>query len=177
MSHFPDAGATAALNDSFRRGCDAFIAALRDAGASVSVNSTRRPVERAYLMHWAYLINKQKIVPQNVPPMSGVDIEWVHRRGDGSIDLAKSRRAARDMVEAYNIAYQPALRSRHTEGKAIDMSISWSGTLTVVRRDKSIATIKNAPRTGANKSLWQVGQTYGLSKNADDLPHWSTDGR
>lgn len=176
VSRFPDAGATAALDDAFRPGCEAFISAMRDGGATVAISSTRRPRERAYLMHWAWFIHKRMTRPEDVPRMSGVNIEWVHRRGDGSIDQAKSRAAASAMVEAYNIAYQPALNSRHTEGRAIDMSISWSGSLVVARKNLTKVTISGTPRSGTNQTLWGVGQTYGVRKNANDPPHWSTDG-
>ena len=36
----------------FGDACRAFISQLKKAGATVSVATTYRPVERAYLMHW-----------------------------------------------------------------------------------------------------------------------------
>ena len=47
---FPDSKTTNALAADFRPGCEGFIAAMRTAGATVTVSSTRRPPERAYLM-------------------------------------------------------------------------------------------------------------------------------
>ena len=177
VERFPDAKTTEALAADFRPGCEAFIAAMRAAGATVTVRSTRRPVERAYLMHFCWRISKQTINPQNVPPKSGVDIEWVHRKPDGSPDLAASRAAAKAMVDAYGIVFQPALNSRHSEGHAIDMTIAWNGDLAVAKRDKTTTTIASAPRDGTNLALRKVGKTYGVVKNPKDRPHWSTDGR
>lgn len=175
-SKFPDAGTISALAPPFRAGCEAFVAALRAAGASVAINSTRRPEERAFLMHYSWRIHKRTLNPQNVPAKAGIDIEWVHRDASGAIDLNKSRATATAMVNGYGIAYQPALRSHHVSGKAIDMDVSWTGTLEVARKDGTIVAI-GAPRTGLNSALWPVGRTYGVVKHPSDRPHWSVDGR
>lgn len=177
VSKFPDAKTTAALADDFRPGCEAFIAAMQAAGASVSVRSTRRPADRAYLMHFCWQVSKQQINPTNVKPQAGVDIDWVHRKQDGSVDLAASRAAATAMVEAYGIAFFPALHSRHTEGHAIDMTIAWSSNLAIKNRNNAVTTITSTPRDGFNMALRRVGKTYGVTKHPRDPPHWSTDGR
>src|SRR5262249_41766247 len=142
----------------------------------VSVNSTRRPAERAYLMHFAWRIHKQTLNPQNVPANAGVNIEWVHRNAGGAVDLTASRKAATAMVEGYDIAFQPALKSRHVEGRAIDMSIAWSGKLTIKNNSGAVVTIASTPRNGSNADLRKVGRTYGVVKHPTDPPHWSTDG-
>jgi hypothetical protein len=177
VAKFPDAKTTASLANDFRPGCEAFIAAMRSAGATVTVSSTRRPAERAYLMHFSWRIFKQTINPENVPAKTGVDIEWVHSKANGSADLAASRAAAKAMVDAYGIAFPPALNSRHTEGHAVDMTIKWSGNLVIANRDNTKTTITSTPRNGFNLVLRKVGKTYAVSKNASDPPHWSTDGR
>src|SRR6266436_1643783 len=97
VARFPDAKTTASLANDFRPGCEAFIAAMRAAGATVTASSTRRPDERAKLMHFCWRIFKQTINPQNVPAKPGVDIEWVHTNPGGSVDLSASRAAARAM--------------------------------------------------------------------------------
>jgi hypothetical protein len=176
-ARYPDAKTTDALASDFRAGCEAFVAAMRQAGATVAVSSTRRPAERAYLMHFCWRISRQTINPQNVPPKPGVKIEWAHRRPDGSIDLAASRAAAEAMVQAYDIAFPPALDSRHTQGLAIDMTIKWGGDLVIAKHDKTTTAITSAPRNGFNLALRNVGKTYGVIKNPKDPPHWSTDGR
>ena len=91
--------------------------------------------------------------------------------------LSASRAAAKAMVLAYNIAFTPARKSRHTEGRAIDMTIRWKGNLVIKKRDGSTMTIASAPRNGFNLALRRVAKTYGITKHPKDPPHWSTDGR
>lgn len=177
VAKFPDLKTTDALASDFRKGCESFIAAIRSAGGTVKVNSTRRPDERAYLMHFCWRISKETINPQTVPAKKGVDIDWVHRRADNSVDLAASRAAAKAMVNAYGIAFQPALKSRHIEGRAIDMTIGWRGQLIIADADGSSTTISSTPRNGSNLALRKVGRTYKVTKNPKDPPHWSTDGK
>ena len=74
----------------------------------------------------AGMIAHRKILPQNVPSYPGGYIEWNHGTNDKSISSAKR------MVNAFGIQglhVAPALKSRHTEGHAIDMNISWTGVL------------------------------------------------
>jgi hypothetical protein len=99
--------------------------------------------------------------------MTGVDIQWDH-------DEAKS--AAEAMVQAYDIVFQPALTSRHTQGLAIDMDIAWQGALTIADAHGVTNTIASIPRTGGNSALQAVGNSYGVKKLAADPPHWSSDG-
>jgi D-alanyl-D-alanine dipeptidase len=147
-----------------------FHQALLEAGAQVAINATLRPPERAYLMHFCVKISKGEIDPRKVPPMAGVGIQWFHG------DIARSKQAAQQMAEAYNIAFPPALNSRHTQGLAIDMTITWAGTLNI--KDATGATRAiGAPRTGhENTALHRVGATYGVVKLVSDRPHWSSDG-
>jgi hypothetical protein len=126
-------------------------------------------------MHWSWKI-AHGTPPSAVPSMEGVNIEWVHPTLETSI------RAARDMVNAYgmqNLQVAPALVSRHTQRKAIDMTISWAGALAIKKASGELITISSIPRTGMNAMLKQVGQSYGVIKfvgGASDKPHWSTDG-
>ena len=171
-SDFPDSGSTADLLAGFRGGVENFISAMRRGGASVRVSSTLRPRERAYLMHYAWRVARQEIAPRDVPAMSGVDIDWVHPTNDAS------RQAAQDMVNGYSLLAKPALTSRHTEGRAIDMTIGWTGSLTINDAAGTSTTITSTPRTGENSALATVGATYGVIKAtfANDPPHWSNDG-
>ena len=174
---FPDAGTTAALADAFRPGCESFIAAMHAGGATVTVSSTRRPPERAYLMFYCWKIHNNTASPDSIPAKAGVDIDWVHRKPDGSIDLAKSQQAAAAMVKGYGIAFGPALKSRHIDGLAIDMSISWTGALSIKTHAGAATQISSVPRDGFNLDLRKVGKEYGVTKHPSDPPHWSTDGR
>jgi D-alanyl-D-alanine dipeptidase len=165
------------LVEPFRSSVNRFLAALRNAGANVVVSDTLRPPQRAYLMHYSYRIAREGLDPGAVPAMAGVDIQWVHRDVRGNANLGASRIAAEQMVQAYGIVFRPALTSRHTEGRAIDMDISWQGNLSISNAGGVQTLITTAPRTGAgNAALQMVGASYGVRKLVTDPPHWSTDG-
>jgi hypothetical protein len=176
VGRFPTSRSTDTLIDGFRQKCDAFLAALNDAGATISINATLRPPERAYLMHWCFVINTGEVEPEDVPKQAGVEIEWVHRKPNGSLDLPASRAAAAAMVHGYDIVHRPALTSMHIFGKAIDMSVGWNGNLSIKQKNATRKTIKSLPRTGLNHDLWAVGATYGVLKLPSDPPHWSSTG-
>ena len=164
------------LVGSFRTSVNNFLSALQNAGASVSIAATLRPPERAYLMHWSYMIAQAGQDAAKVPAITGVDIDWVIRDAKGNPDKAATQKAAQAMVDGYGIAYQPALSSRHTEGLAIDMNISWSGNLSITGADGRAVVISSSPRSGGNGQLQTVGAKYGVIKLSSDPPHWSSDG-
>jgi hypothetical protein len=178
VDRFPGSNDPAKCADPFRSKLLAFLAALKAAGATVSINATLRPPERAYLMHCAWDVAKNMADPRTIPPMSGVPIDWVLRDALGQPDLPKSRTAARLMVQGFGMVAQAALASRHTQGFAVDMDISWLGSLSIARNDGQVATIDGDPHTGMNHDLADVGATYGVIKAvfAGDPPHWSNDG-
>lgn len=174
-ARFPTSVSTDDLVSPFREGVAAFIAALRDAGASVMVTATYRPPERAALMHWSFQIGRAHQDPEYVPPIPGVDIDWTHQG-----DLGAAVAAAEAMIAAYGIVYAPALQSRHTQRLAIDMSISWQrGTISVRAANGVIMQCNglNTPRNGSNPSIISVGRSYNVIKLISDIPHWSSDGR
>lgn len=158
------------LEPDFRAKVNAFLAALKQAGASVTISTTKRSKQRAYLMHYSWVIAKENFAPSKVPAEPGVNIVWDHGND------AKSRHAAQEMVQLFGMAHKAVLASRHTEGKAIDMTITWTGALKIT--DKSGKTVEiGAPHSGAqNHKLHAVGATYGVIKLLSDPPHWSSDG-
>jgi hypothetical protein len=166
VQRFPGSRSPEDLAEGFKSAVKRFLNALDEAGADVTISATFRPPERAYLMHYAWEIAHRNIAAGDVPPMTGVDIEWVH----------PTAAAAQAMVDAYDMVQVAALRSRHTERKAIDMSIAWSGTLGIRNAAGQMVTIATSPRTGGNSRLHAVGRTYGVIKLVSDPPHWSTDG-
>jgi hypothetical protein len=176
VSKFPTSTSTTDLTGTFQSSANNFISALKAAGAIVSISATYRPPERAFLMHYSYKVAKGLIAPENVPALDGVKICWAHRKANGDLDLAASKSAAQAMVTAYQIVYAPALLSRHTEGKAIDMSIYWSGTLTINNAAGTAVQITSTPQSGGNTDLHAIGAGYGLIKLVSDPPHWSGDG-
>ena len=182
VAQFPTSAAVADCAEPFRSNLTAFLAALRAAGATVSIAATRRPAQRAYLMHWCWAIVNAKADPQAIPVMDGVDIAWAHADDQGDYDAAASLAAAQAMVDAYgmqNLNTAPALNSNHIAGTAVDMNISWPGDLTIANQDGSTVQITSQPRTGMNPDLRLVGKSYGVLKfvgGATDMPHWSDDG-
>jgi hypothetical protein len=103
--------------------------------------------------------------PALVPPMTGVNIDWTQGG-----DRAAARAAAREMMAGYNIAYPAALVSRHTQRRAIDITIRWKGTIIV----KDARGVEHACVN--EHDLWPIGASYGVHKLPSDPPHWSEDG-
>lgn len=176
VARFPTSTEVSDLTPAFSTAVTRFIDALETAGATVGVNATYRPPERAYLMHYAWRIARAGLDPSTVPAMPGVEICWVHRDTAGNTDLAAARAAAEAMVVSYGIVFQPALVSRHTQRQAIDMDVSWNGTLEILNSAGDTVTIDTTPRSGMNATLHTVGASYGVIKHPTDRPHWSTDG-
>jgi hypothetical protein len=169
QAKYPNSASVSDLESSFRTKVEAFIAALQAAGATVSVSATRRNKIRAHLMHYSWDIAKGLIKPSAVPGISGLTIVWDHGT------LPKSKSAAAAMVGLFDIVYRPSLTSRHISGTAIDMTISWTGTLKIKNKAGTVVSI-DAPRDGSNPKLHTVGKSYGVVKLLSDPPHWSVDG-
>lgn len=177
-TRFPGSQDVSTLRPSFQLPVGDFIAALEHAGALVVPNATFRPKQRAFLMETCWLIANGFMEPDKAPSRDGINIEWVHS------SKAKSIAAAKAMSHTYGmqtLATKPAgEKSLHCIGEAIDMNISWSGTLTIEQKDGTSVVITSTPRTGMNAELAKVGASYGVIKfygGAADRPHWSTTGR
>lgn len=171
VDKYPTSKTTDTLKDPFKTNVEAFIKMLQANGATVTIDATFRPPERAYLMHYAWKIARGQIkygcYPTSDPYCIG--IVWDH----GSAEA--SRKAAQDMVRAYGMAHQAALKSRHTQGRAIDMTITGlPGTLTLP--DESTVHIGDA-KPEENEKLWALAKKhFSVHKLAKDPPHWSDDG-
>ena len=168
---FPTSTSERDLDSGFRTKVEAFLKALKAAGAKVEISATHRPKARAQVMHYAYRVAKRELDPSKVPVIPDVKIVWDHGDKDRSVY------GAREMVKAFGIVKKPSLTSHHITKKAIDMTITWSGDLSIVDRKGKTVVIKNGPRDGANTELHKVGASYGVKKLVGDKPHWSVDGR
>lgn len=174
---FPNSTSLDDLVDPFKSNVKKFVAALTTAGAAVSINATRRPKERAFLMHWSFRVSQESYDPEKVPEMVGVDIDWVHKDAKGKKSVDASKLGAGQMVDGYDIAYRPVLDSRHTQGNAVDMDISWStAEFKIKDGGGKDVTIKTGAKDGGNPELHKVGKSYGMVKLVSDPPHWSNDG-
>lgn len=171
QAKFPNSDKVGDLAGSFQSNVKAFLKALEAAGASVDVASTLRNKERAFLMHYSWEVSRGNVKPAKVPANSALDIVWDHGDDKASVQGAK------EMADLFKLKFKPSLTSRHIEGKAIDMSISWSGTLKIADKKGKTVEIGSPTNGESNKELHKLGATYGVVKHPTDPPHWSTDGR
>jgi hypothetical protein len=186
---FPTSKLVKDLDAGFRPKVTRFLDALTDADVDVTVTATRRPRQRAYLMHFAWCIVKQCVTPDKVPAFvpassseSGVPIQWLHCDAAGKPSARLSMAAAQEMVSAFSIGglhVPPSLRSLHIAGQAIDMVLRWDGDLVITDGNGKESTITSTPRSGVNADLIKVGATFGvhhLVHAQKDPPHWSING-
>jgi len=170
VQRFPGSKSVSDLTPSFAASVGRFLSALGAAGAHVAISATYRPPERAYLMHYSWCIAREGLAPTSVPAMAGVDIDWAHLDSEGKSNHQAAVSGAHAMVAGYAMAHSAALTSRHTERRAIAMTIS-GAVGTDVRNANGAAC-----RISSSSDLHAVGQSYGVVKLASDPPHWSDDG-
>lgn len=189
-ARFPTSRRLQDLKGDFEDDVTDFVRAMRAAGISVDPVATLRPAQRAYLMHYAWLVAKKQTAANKVPafqPAKGqdpVDVCWQHTDKDGKYDSAASVKAAQALVTAFGIdpdlKVAPALNSLHTQGRAIDMATTWSArSITITDHAGRHVTIATTPRSGLNTKLIAVGATYGVIhflQASKDPKHWSTTG-
>ncbi|MBL1277711.1 MAG: hypothetical protein COB30_016650 [Ectothiorhodospiraceae bacterium] len=165
------------LTPSFRNKAKDFITALEGAGIKVGVSTTKRSDIRAYLFHWSWMISQGKCKPSDAIQMNGVDIKWDHG------DVKKSKAGALAMVTGFGLAVPPrsinppSMTSNHINGKAIDMTLTWAGTIKVKKKDGTEASLTFMSNVNTNSALHTVGESYGVKKLKTDAPHWSFNGR
>jgi hypothetical protein len=187
VNRYPASDKVVDLENSFSESVTNFINALELGGASVEILATTWPPERAYLMHWAWLIAREEVDPRAVPPIDEIefeadvspnlDIGWWH----GTLEA--SQKAAEELRREFGIdelEAPPPLNSRHVSGEAIDMRISWSTNPLIVRDPVGEEVeITEAPFDETNPLLIAVGAAYGVIHYGDvdaDAVHWSVDG-
>jgi hypothetical protein len=170
VARFPGSNSINSLASPFKENVQKFYSALVAASATINISATLRPLERAFLMRTSFDIANGIISPSNAGSLANVNINWVHNTPQASIEAAKA------MVSGYGIVYQPAYPTKHSEGTAIDMNITWKGILNIKKADETIKSISTTPRTNANLELQQVANSYDIYKLASDPPHWSDDG-
>ena len=184
------------LESTFKEKVRKFKKMLEDNKVTIHIASTKRPPERAYLMHYSNEIRKGNVSPSDVPSKDGVNIKWDHG------DLTKSKNAADELRKAFGVGTHAALTSRHTEGKAIDMKLDFSENENEEEKHVLKYTLEeggeitreilwdaNEARYGEkakNKSITNIedrelskaGADFGLYRKIDsDVVHWSSDGK
>jgi hypothetical protein len=175
-THAKDSSSVEDLVDPFKSNVKSFIKALQDTGATVNVTNTKRSDKRAYLFHWCWLIGLAQAQANQAGLKPGVDIQWDHGNAD------KSKKGAKEMIDGFGLAVPPnstnapALHSNHIAGKAVDMTITWTGAIKIKKKDGSEESVTFMSNVNQNTKLHFVGATYGVKKLATDAPHWSIDG-
>jgi hypothetical protein len=152
------------LTPAFASDLRAFLWAIEDAEAIVTISATYRPPERAYLMHWCGMIYLSKQDPEFIPPFAGVGIDWTCGG-----NAAAAHAAAAEMFATYHIRYPAALVSRHTQRRAIDMTIVLPHLPVRLPSGSTVSIV-------TNEDLYKIGASYGVVKLITDPPHWSDDG-
>jgi len=179
---YPGSKLVSDLTEPFKTNVTEFIAALEAGGAAVKIAATYRPPQRAYLMHYAWRVGLEGMDPLLVPPYDGpapnVAVCWAHHDALGSFDASASKAAASKMVSLFQIGHKPghkpAFPTTHSLGQAIDMQVTWTGTLAIHAKGASTPTlITSLPQSGLNPELHAIGATYGVIKLVKDPPHWS----
>ena len=161
----------------FKSNAKSFVKALENAGATVTISTTKRSDKRAYLFHWSWKISQGKCKTSDANKMTGVDIQWDH----GS--EKESKAGALEMVTGFGLAVPPrsinppSLTSNHISGKAIDMTIKWTGKMKVKRKDGKEIEVQYMTNVNLNSTLHSIGLSYGVHKLKTDAPHWSFNGR
>lgn len=86
------------------------------------------------------------------------------------------------MIDGFGLAVPPvstnppALLTNHASGKAIDMDITWMGTIKIKKKDGKEEAVPYMANANTNMKLNAVGASYGVKKLTTDAPHWSLDG-
>lgn len=176
-THAKNSDKVADLETGFKKNVEEFIKALKDGGATVDISTTKRSDKRAYLFHWSWKISQGKCRASEAKKMIGVDIAWDHG------DEKASKAGALEMVNGFGLAIPPrstnppSLTSNHISGKAIDMTITWQGTINVKKKGGTEVSVAYNANINANTILHSIGTSYGVKKLTTDAPHWSFDGR
>jgi len=168
QTKYPNRQGLQYLDGGFKGKATKFVNALRKGGANVSIGSTRRDQIRAHLMHYSWKIAKGLIKPSDVPSIKGLNIIWDHG------NETASRKAAKEMVRLFNMAFNASLTSNHIRGKAIDMTIKWTGELVLQVPGKStVERISSGPKNGSsNRELHRIARkSFGVYKLLKDPPH------
>ena len=184
VKKFPDNARFEDLREPFKSNVKLFLAALKEAGVSVRINSVMRPPQRSYLMYYASRIVSGEADPMQIPRFKDykqaanaedVNIDWTC---GGNIRLARAN--AQKMKAAYKIgkAVAEPFSSNHNKGLAIDMTLSpWFGIGKTVKNASGQPVVIKSKR-----DMIEVGKTYKVfhwdikPRNRADNPHWSVTG-
>jgi LysM repeat protein len=173
---FPGSKSLDSLNENFKPKAKGFIRALEAAGVKVVVRAAHRPIERSYLMYYAFQICRGFDVTK-IPAYVGINIDWAHRNADGKPNPAAAKQAAEAMCSGYSINPHSSKQlvgkpgnSRHNYAAAVDMNITqYIGKLV---KNKAGDEVK----LNSFKDLKELGANYGVKYFPKENMHWSDTG-
>jgi len=189
-----DSSSLSDLDSGFKASMDKFLEMLTANNITTGEYTTKRPKQRAYLLHFSVEVKNGTTAPKDVPKEDGVDIIWDHG------DDAKSKKAAGEMVDAFGIVGPAALISNHIAGNAIDMKFDFTkmvkdkdGNNTITYKkdgkevsrplkiaDEAVMGVKAKGRSISSigdRELSKAGEDFGVKRHIDnDIVHWSTTG-
>jgi hypothetical protein len=160
------------LAEPFKANATAFIAALEAAGADVQISTTKRDIERAWLMHGAWTVANGGAAPQDDPYNTG--IVWDHGTPEATKQAAQEMKGP----NGFNMAYDASLNSRHFSGNAVDMNITnLPASWTFTHGGETVTVDLGTGAAATNAKLHEAASTYfAVKKLVGDDPHWSDTG-
>ncbi len=90
VKRYPNSTSINDLASPFRQNVQSFNGALINAGATITIATTYRPAERAYLMWQSFRIANGHDDPRDAEVVPGIDINWVHNTPANSIAAAQA---------------------------------------------------------------------------------------
>jgi|GEM_PF-2476759 len=162
----------ATLKPDFKTKVEEFQTALTDAGASYTVNETRRFPARTFLLYWCVRIAKTSTNTSAVSEYITLAKEQLNNEGQKSPGEVIIRARAADLqrlaeypdvpikwshpteadtkagaeamraVGNYSVVAPPG-KSNHIDGNALDMNVSWSGNISIKKKGATVKTLIN----------------------------------
>jgi hypothetical protein len=193
IKKFPKSSSLDDLSAGFKPKVKSFVKMLSDHSITYHEVTTKRPIERQYLMYYSLKISNGTFKAKNVPDQEGVNINWVHDTPK------KSKAAAAEMKSAYGLGSNVGKpkKSNHSEGNAIDMKLDFKSLNKekklkykkddkdkerVIKTDdearKGVAAAGKSITDIKGRELSKAGADFGVKRAIDsDIVHWSTTGK
>lgn len=197
--YYPNSTDPAKLDTSFKAKVDKMIAGFQGQGITATANAGLRHPLRSTVFHYAIAVaaaaDENIIHEANaVATKYGIPIDWAHTGEAGAIDLKTSKAKAEQVKAEFGISKDAAAGikdfkgtiSNHNNGKAVDLSLSFSFSKTkeIKVGDKTYSVDPALQKQKTIPSIAQDGLTlfgsdqYGLKRAIDtDSVHWSESGR
>lgn len=197
--YYPNSTDPNKLDTSFKSKVDKMIAGFASHGITATANAGLRHPLRSTVFHYAIAVaaaaDENIIREANaVATKYGIPIDWAHTDAAGAIDVKTSKAKAEEVKTEFAISKDAAAGikdfkgtiSNHNNGKAVDLSLSFSFSKTkeITVGDKTYSIDPALQKQKTIPNIAQDGLTllgsdqYGLKRAIDtDSVHWSESGR